>query len=85
MRGLRRKTDVMANIDAPVLHVRHADLTRTDDSMFRSNCPVCRLGILMVRRSDRFRLMALDCCIRCGQQVIYDDIAELIKFDENRP
>ena len=67
-----------ANLHAPALHVRHADLKRVDDSPYRSQCPACKQGILLVGR-DRHTLLLLqgDNCIACGQRVYYDDIEDL--------
>lgn len=64
------------NLYQPVLSVRHADLERaSDESDFRSVCPVCG-GILLVRRDQRtFALIRHDNCTRCGQRVYYTDDA----------
>ena len=71
------------NIDKDSIEVEHKNLIRfNDDSMFRSNCPVCEDGILLVRRdNETFKLLAEDRCIACGQRVIYTDIDELQKGD----
>lgn len=68
-----------ANLHADPIHVKHADLARSsDDSMYRSQCPACDEGTLLVYRDPKtFELLARDMCILCGQVVIYDDIEEL--------
>jgi hypothetical protein len=33
-------------------------------------------------RDAGFLLVEFDCCLRCGQQPIYDDIDDLRKLDE---
>lgn len=60
-------------------HIRvvHAELERADgDSAFRSVCPVCKTGLLLVRRDPKsFKLVRLDACIQCGQEFYYTDTA----------
>lgn len=67
------------NIDAPVLEVQHADLPRwSEESVYRTICPVCNEGLLLVSREDKtFVLSEFDRCILCGQQVRYLDIEAL--------
>ena len=62
----------------PVI-VKHAELERENDvSIFRSICPVCKKGMLLVRRNQKtLRLEAEDNCILCGQHFYYSDIEEL--------
>jgi hypothetical protein len=68
----------MTNIEKPVLRVAHASLTRSDISVFRSWCPVCKEGVLLVTRDPRtLRLAAQDNCVLCGQRVEYTDIEAL--------
>lgn len=63
------------NINEPVMHVNHSDLERADDeSMFRSNCPVCKQGVLLVSRNFvDFNIIPEDRCLLCGQSFYYDD------------
>lgn len=63
----------------PPLQVRHADLERSDDSVYRSLCPVegCGGALLVRREPDTGRLAALDSCLLCGQHVVYTDIEEV--------
>jgi hypothetical protein len=69
------------NIHEEPITVAHADLERaTDESIFRSVCPVCKEGLLMVGRDqETFKLVAEDNCILCGQKVVYSDIDNLRK------
>lgn len=70
---------VLINKDKPVMQVRHADLTRSSgNSPYRSVCPVCTLGTLLVCRDQRTgELRADDWCILCGQRFEYTDIDDL--------
>lgn len=70
------KNLVGVNMDKPPIHVRHADLKRdSPNSQYKSECPACKYGVLLMGRDDDMRLMALDYCILCGQKFVYDDIA----------
>ena len=73
----------MNNVNEPVMEVRHADLERaTDDSAFKSKCPKCKTGVLLIRRDQvSFRLLEYDSCIACGQQVLYLDIDDLRRLN----
>jgi hypothetical protein len=74
------------NLSTPPVHVRHSELERTDSSIYRSFCPVCKGGLLLVRRDpETIELMAEDNCIGCGQAFIYDDIEEMRKIDHRLP
>jgi hypothetical protein len=64
---------VAENIDESPVNVRHEDLKRTGDSPFRSWCPVCDEGILLVGRIGKW-LKRADRCTLCGQLVIYRDV-----------
>lgn len=62
------------NIDAEPLPVLHSKLTRwTEDSAFKSECPACEHGVLLVHRDDNLKLKRDDRCISCGQRVHYLD------------
>ena len=67
------------NINAEPIHVNHSELTRaSEESIYRSECPVCTIGFLLVKRNqETFRLESEDNCILCAQRVIYDDINDL--------
>jgi len=73
------------NIDSPVIEVEHASLTRaSNESLYRSFCPVCKEGILLLRRdSTSIKLMRDDYCTLCAQHIRY--IGELGFFDEEKP
>jgi len=61
--------------DRPVIRVRHASLERTGDSPFRSRCPECHRGVLMVYRTQEepYALRREDCCVWCAQRFYYLD------------
>ena len=66
------------NIDKEPITVKHSDLSKVKYSKFRSNCPVCEVGFLLVQRDDdTFELLAGDNCILCGQRFIYSDIEQI--------
>lgn len=68
----------LSRADEPPIHVKHADLVRIGDSMYRSKCPVCSDGHLLVNRDQvTMDLLAADRCVLCGQLFIYDDIEEM--------
>jgi len=68
-----------------LIYVRHSDLKRSGASAFRSICPSCKTGVLLVRRIQKgsFKLSRLDNCIQCGQEFFYtdDDSLESQDFD----
>ncbi len=70
-----------ANLHNTPVKVIHSELKRADNnSIFRSICPVCEIGILLVKRDNiTFKITAEDHCILCGQQYVYTDIDELKK------
>lgn len=64
------------NLEKPILEVRHTDLERlTPRSPYRSKCPVCPDGGLLIRRQEGppFALLCYDNCVVCGQPVKYLD------------
>jgi hypothetical protein len=68
------------NITKSPINVKHKDLKRYGDSRFKSKCPECDEGMLLVYRDPQtFKLLANDICIFCGQKFIYTDIDELNK------
>ncbi len=75
--------EIVHNFRNQPLHVRHAELVRaSENNLFRSLCPVCETGTLLVQRDQAtLALLAGDNCISCGQPVIYDDIDDLRKLD----
>jgi hypothetical protein len=59
-------------------HVTHSKLQRADSSHYRSICPDCVKGVLLVGRDPKtFELLAEDNCILCARRFIYTDIEEL--------
>ena len=65
----------MDNINKKPITVKHADLKRVGDSMFKSTCPICKDGILLVRRDNNtFQITSEDRCILCGQAFVYEDL-----------
>ena len=70
------------NIKKPPIRVKHSDLVRCSDSIFKSKCTACPKGVLLVRRNpETHRLEEVDYCVGCGQAFIYLDIARLRKKD----
>lgn len=61
------------NRGAPFKWVRHGELTRSGDSSYRSKCPVCLEGLLLIPRLSSGALSKIDSCIRCGQRFVYED------------
>jgi len=65
----------LTNIDKEVIVVKHKSLKRCGDSIYRSQCPVCEDGILLVYRDQKtFELLDVDRCVLCGQKFRYKDI-----------
>lgn len=67
----------MINRDKPIMEVHHAELERADPSenSFRSTCPACKIGLLLVGRDRKGNIIREDACIACGQRVYYLDVA----------
>ncbi|MDO8640449.1 MAG: hypothetical protein Q7R33_02805 [Nitrosarchaeum sp.] len=66
------------NIHKPVIDINHAELKRVDESLYRSFCPECKEGVLLVSRCLKtFALEEYDRCITCGQRFRYLDIKNL--------
>jgi len=73
------------NATKPIKEIRHADLERwSDESRFKSKCPVCADGILLIGRDELGQLQGFDRCIGCGQAFKYLDIDDLRKLDWSR-
>ncbi len=72
---MNRKKPPPPKKPAKILKVSHARLQRwSSDSPFKSKCPACPKGILLVcRDQETFALINTDTCISCGQRVIYKD------------
>ena len=67
------------NLNEPIIEIKHADLERYGDYMYRSVCPKCGGLLLVGRDSDTFVLQEYDRCVLCGQQYRYLDITEMRK------
>ena len=68
------------NTHKPVINIRHKELKRIGSSIYRSICPLCKVGclpILIYRDSDSFKLLRDDVCILCGQHFYYTDLEYL--------
>jgi hypothetical protein len=62
------------NYGNTLVKVVHAKMPRVGDSAYRSLCPVCQTGHLMVSRNrTSFRLLRADSCTFCCQGFIYQD------------
>jgi len=69
---------MIENIEKPVIKVRHADLERISDSKYKSSCPICDGGILLVKRHpETLEIEPRDNCINCGQKFEYTDYKNL--------
>jgi hypothetical protein len=55
------------------IEVLHSELKRSGTSIFRSYCPTCKEGLLLVRRNADMKLSRYDHCVFCGQKVVYMD------------
>lgn len=67
--------DYGKNRAEPFRWVKHGELTRSGESPYRSKCPVCKEGLLLIARLDNGDLNKLDSCIRCAQRFVYEDDA----------
>jgi hypothetical protein len=55
--------------------VSHASMSRVDESPFRSQCPVCKDGLLLVYRTSlSLRPSRYDNCVACGALFYYTDL-----------
>ena len=63
------------DIKTPPIRVSHTALERyCKDSPYRSKCPSCTKGVLLITRDPQtFSLCNVDFCIGCGRMVIYMD------------
>lgn len=71
------------NISEPIIDINHKDLERHGNSPYKSVCPKCEQGILLIYRNENFILQEYDRCVLCGQQFRYKDIQELRKTERN--
>jgi len=71
-----KKVDNLAGINLmeKLIFVKHSDLERlSEDSVFKSVCPKCKEGTLLVSREADGRIRKHDICVLCGQHFIYTD------------
>jgi DNA-directed RNA polymerase subunit RPC12/RpoP len=67
-----------SNLGKPTRYVRHRNLLRAGNSLYRSICPDCDSGVLLMHRNLRTgKLLPEDRCVKCGQEFYYEDIDEL--------
>jgi hypothetical protein len=72
------------NINEPVIEVDHKDLERYGGGFFKSVCPKCEEGLLLIgRENETLILKEMDYCVLCGQHYRYLDIQELRKAEGN--
>lgn len=70
------------NARAKIIAIGHKDLILTGDSPISVFCPVCKVGILKVWRSQKTtELLKYDQCGLCGQRVEFTDIDDMRKCD----
>ncbi len=79
----RRNMEVGENVGKEPIPIVWANLKRADDQiLYRSDCPVCIQGVLMVGRNrETGELEENDGCVFCGQQFRYTDIDAMRKMD----
>lgn len=78
----KKEFSLLTNAEKPPIHVKHSQLERVSEhSIFKSRCPKCKQGVLLIYRDEQMRLMTHDRCLLCAQAFIYDDIEELRKRD----
>jgi hypothetical protein len=67
--------DEPSNLNKPEIQISHAELERWDADLYKSKCPACEDGILLIRRDEKtFAIQRQDRCISCGQQFYYTDL-----------
>lgn len=63
------------NLGNDPIKVKHSELQREGESPYRSVCPTCKDGILLMQRNqETFKLLPGDRCILCGQRFIYEEM-----------
>lgn len=64
-----------SNLNKPTIKIEHSKLERYDeDSAYKSKCPACNNGILLIHRDDKsFSIQRNDMCTNCGQKFYYTD------------
>jgi len=70
---MEKKVETGENIGKPWVRLQHHSLERVNEtSPYRSWCPVCKQGIMLVQRAGPY-LLRSDHCSLCGQRFIYED------------
>lgn len=72
-----RPLQYLVNMDAEEIRVFHRfALQRSGESAYRSHCPKCGVGLLLVRRNQQtMQLLRRDRCTSCAQAFYYMDDA----------
>jgi len=76
------------NLKEPPIEIKHTDLERvSEDSSYRSWCPKCNKGVLLVSRPLHvFKLNRTERCTLCGQPFWYtDETVNGESFVEDQP
>jgi len=72
----------MINVKNEIIKLNHSDLKRNGESIYRSKCPICKTGVMLMGRDPiTGDLQKLDYCIYCGQHYLYLDIDILRNFE----
>lgn len=73
------------NVEKTVVRVRHSELERASkSSCYKSKCPVCKKGILLIYRDkNTLQLSEYDRCMSCGQRFVYTDIDKVRSMEGN--
>jgi len=72
----------LANLQLEPLNVKHKELKRIGDSPFRSECPECGIGLLLIKRDGiTFNLQLDDNCTYCGRRFRYTDLKETLTIE----
>ena len=76
---------IKRNMVKPALSVAHAELLRFGDSPYKSVCPACETGVLLMQRAQvTFELAAEDHCLHCGRRFCYTDINNLRQKEKGK-
>jgi len=76
----------LQNLRNPIVRTKWAELTTADiDTIYKSICPVCSVGMLLVGRDQQtMELTEHDRCLFCGQTFQYTDIEEMREMDNGK-
>jgi hypothetical protein len=70
-----KKQGIILNARRQRLRVVHGNLRRYGDSAFKSYCPACEDGILLMERDPGTgELLSMDRCLGCAQGFVYVDV-----------